>query len=171
VDVGIVTGVQSISWQRLELRGAAAHAGTTPIEYRQDAGLAAATVIVEVRYRAALWFWPVEAGPHDLDPAQHAERAIERATGRDRVDMRSHQHARQRIVLARPATVDIADAVYPDNQPSVPHPGDDLTAGLRVLVGQGKPTYPGQAGSRVVVRPDARKSHQRAPQPISIDPD
>jgi N-carbamoyl-L-amino-acid hydrolase len=49
VDVGIVTGVQSISWQRLELRGTAAHAGTTPIEHRQDAGLAAATVIVELR--------------------------------------------------------------------------------------------------------------------------
>jgi beta-ureidopropionase / N-carbamoyl-L-amino-acid hydrolase len=49
VDVGIVTGVQSISWQRLELRGAAAHAGTTPIEHRQDAGLAAAAVIIEIR--------------------------------------------------------------------------------------------------------------------------
>ncbi|HWF80975.1 MAG TPA: M20 family metallo-hydrolase [Streptosporangiaceae bacterium] len=49
VDVGIVTGVQSISWQRLELSGAAGHAGTTPIEHRQDAGLAAAAVIVEIR--------------------------------------------------------------------------------------------------------------------------
>ena len=49
VDVGIVIGVQSISWQRLELRGAAGHAGTTPIEHRQDAGLAAAAVIVEIR--------------------------------------------------------------------------------------------------------------------------
>lgn len=49
VDVGIVTGVQAISWQRLTLRGAAAHAGTTPIEARQDAGLAAAEVVVEVR--------------------------------------------------------------------------------------------------------------------------
>ena len=49
VDIGIVTGVQSISWQRLDLRGEAAHAGTTPIEHRADAGLAAAIVIVEVR--------------------------------------------------------------------------------------------------------------------------
>jgi beta-ureidopropionase / N-carbamoyl-L-amino-acid hydrolase len=49
VDVGVVTGVQSISWQRLELRGEASHAGTTPIEHRQDAGLAAAAVITEVR--------------------------------------------------------------------------------------------------------------------------
>jgi beta-ureidopropionase / N-carbamoyl-L-amino-acid hydrolase len=49
VDVGIVTGVQSISWQRLVLRGEAAHAGTTPIADRADAGLAAAVVITEVR--------------------------------------------------------------------------------------------------------------------------
>lgn len=49
VDIGVVTGVQAISWQRLTLAGAAAHAGTTPIEARQDAGLAAAEVVVEVR--------------------------------------------------------------------------------------------------------------------------
>ncbi|HEX9624531.1 MAG TPA: hydantoinase/carbamoylase family amidase, partial [Streptosporangiaceae bacterium] len=49
VDVGIVTGVQSISWQRLELHGAASHAGATPIEHRKDAGVAAAAVILEIR--------------------------------------------------------------------------------------------------------------------------
>src|SRR5690349_20067722 len=49
VDIGIVTGVQAISWQRLTVRGAAAHAGTTPIGARQDAGLAAAEVVVEIR--------------------------------------------------------------------------------------------------------------------------
>ncbi len=49
VDIGIVTGVQAISWQRLTLAGEAAHAGTTPITARHDAGLAAAEVVVEVR--------------------------------------------------------------------------------------------------------------------------
>ncbi len=49
VDIGIVTGVQSISWQRLTIDGEAAHAGTTPIEARHDAGLAAAEVTVEAR--------------------------------------------------------------------------------------------------------------------------
>jgi N-carbamoyl-L-amino-acid hydrolase len=49
VDVGIVEGVQSISWQRLRIRGEAAHAGTTPIESRHDAGLVAASVVVEAR--------------------------------------------------------------------------------------------------------------------------
>jgi N-carbamoyl-L-amino-acid hydrolase len=49
VDVGIVEGVQSISWQRLTVRGEAAHAGTTPIGSRHDAGLVAASVVVEAR--------------------------------------------------------------------------------------------------------------------------
>src|SRR5262249_59999168 len=49
VDIGIVEGVQSISWQRLTIRGEAAHVGTTPIESRHDAGLVAASVVVEAR--------------------------------------------------------------------------------------------------------------------------
>jgi N-carbamoyl-L-amino-acid hydrolase len=49
VDIGIVEGVQSISWQRLGVRGEASHAGTTPIGSRHDAGLVAASVVVELR--------------------------------------------------------------------------------------------------------------------------
>lgn len=45
VDIGIVAGVQSISWQRLTIRGEAAHAGTTPIASRYDAGPVAASVL------------------------------------------------------------------------------------------------------------------------------
>jgi N-carbamoyl-L-amino-acid hydrolase len=41
--------VQSISWQRLTIWGEAAHAGTTPIASRHDAGLVAASVVVEAR--------------------------------------------------------------------------------------------------------------------------
>jgi N-carbamoyl-L-amino-acid hydrolase len=49
VDIGIVEGVQAISWQRLTVTGQASHAGTTPIESRHDAGLVAASVVVEAR--------------------------------------------------------------------------------------------------------------------------
>jgi beta-ureidopropionase / N-carbamoyl-L-amino-acid hydrolase len=49
VEIGIVEGVQAISWQRLTIRGEAAHAGTTPIGSRHDAGLVAASVVVEAR--------------------------------------------------------------------------------------------------------------------------
>lgn len=47
--VGVVTGVQGISWQQVVLHGRAAHAGTTPTELRVDAGLAAAQLIVRLR--------------------------------------------------------------------------------------------------------------------------
>lgn len=43
-DLGVVTGVQAISWQELTIVGKAAHAGTTPMELRRDAGFAAALV-------------------------------------------------------------------------------------------------------------------------------
>ncbi len=49
LPIGVVTGVQAISWQRVTLRGRAAHAGTTPTELRIDAGLAAAELVVHLR--------------------------------------------------------------------------------------------------------------------------
>ena len=48
-DLGVVTGVQGISWQRLTITGSPAHAGTTPTSYRRDAGLAAAKINVRMR--------------------------------------------------------------------------------------------------------------------------
>ncbi|KAK1184867.1 M20 family metallo-hydrolase [Streptomyces sp. NBS 14/10] len=49
VPVGVVTGVQGISWQEITIHGRAAHAGTTPTQLRADAGLAAAQIIVHLR--------------------------------------------------------------------------------------------------------------------------
>jgi N-carbamoyl-L-amino-acid hydrolase len=47
--IGAVTGVQGISWQELRLGGQFNHAGTTPMAFRHDAGLAAASVAVAAR--------------------------------------------------------------------------------------------------------------------------
>jgi N-carbamoyl-L-amino-acid hydrolase len=46
MDLGIVTGVQGISWTEITLVGRAAHAGTTPMSLRIDANLAAAKLLV-----------------------------------------------------------------------------------------------------------------------------
>ena len=46
-DLGVVTGVQAISWQEVTIVGKSAHAGTTPMELRRDAGLAAARLNVK----------------------------------------------------------------------------------------------------------------------------
>ena len=47
--IGVVTGVQGISWQELTLTGQANHAGTTPMALRRDSGLVAAQVTAFVR--------------------------------------------------------------------------------------------------------------------------
>lgn len=48
-DIGVVTGVQGISWQQLEIVGQSAHAGTTPMAMRRDPGFVAAAIAVFVR--------------------------------------------------------------------------------------------------------------------------
>ncbi len=49
VTIGVVEGVQGISWTELTLTGRSAHAGTTPMRMRRDAGFAAAAIAVAAR--------------------------------------------------------------------------------------------------------------------------
>ena len=48
-QIGVVTGVQAISWHEVTIVGKSAHAGTTPMELRADAGVAAAKINLELR--------------------------------------------------------------------------------------------------------------------------
>ena len=57
MEIGVVEGVQGISWQELTFEGQANHAGTTPMALRHDAGHAAAAVATYVR-RLALELGP-----------------------------------------------------------------------------------------------------------------
>ena len=57
VDIGVVEGVQGISWQELTIVGQANHAGTTPMAMRHDAGFAAAAIATFAR-RLALELGP-----------------------------------------------------------------------------------------------------------------
>lgn len=80
LPVGVVTGVQAISWQRVTLHGRAAHSGTTPTPLRVDAGLAAAALIVHLRkmvdsgrygeLRATVGQLTVEPGLTNVVPAR-----------------------------------------------------------------------------------------------------
>ena len=49
VTVGVVEGVQGISWTRLTITGQSAHAGTTPMRLRRDPLYAAARIATAVR--------------------------------------------------------------------------------------------------------------------------
>jgi N-carbamoyl-L-amino-acid hydrolase len=44
IDIGVVEGVQGLSWTEWSLEGVANHAGTTPMEARHDAGYGAAEI-------------------------------------------------------------------------------------------------------------------------------
>ena len=46
VQIGVVTSVQGLAWLDVEVTGMDAHAGTTPLDHRQDALLAAARMLV-----------------------------------------------------------------------------------------------------------------------------
>lgn len=48
-DIGVVTGVQGISWHHVTIHGRAAHAGTTPTDMRLDAGLAGSQLVTSLR--------------------------------------------------------------------------------------------------------------------------
>ena len=48
-EIGGVTGVQAISWHELTIVGKSAHAGTTPMDLRADAGVAAARINLRLR--------------------------------------------------------------------------------------------------------------------------
>ena len=52
-DIGVVTGVQGISWTELRIRGQSNHAGTTPLAMRRDPGLVASQIAAHVRELAA----------------------------------------------------------------------------------------------------------------------
>ena len=53
IDIGVVTGVQGISWTEFTFTGQSNHAGTTPMAMRRDAGYAAAALTVAARELAA----------------------------------------------------------------------------------------------------------------------
>lgn len=53
VPLGVVTGIQSVRWYRVECTGMAAHAGTTPMDERSDA-MAAAVGVAHQLYLHAL---------------------------------------------------------------------------------------------------------------------
>jgi N-carbamoyl-L-amino-acid hydrolase len=48
-EIGVVEGVQGISWQELTIGGQSNHAGTTPMRFRHDAAYVAASITTFVR--------------------------------------------------------------------------------------------------------------------------
>lgn len=49
IKIGAVANLQGISWQKIQIKGKANHAGTTPMSMRHDAGYVAASIIAFLR--------------------------------------------------------------------------------------------------------------------------
>src|SRR4029079_19223978 len=60
VEIGVVTGVQGISWTEVTIVGQSAHAGTTPMRMRRDPVYAASRIVTFVRDLTA------ELGDHQV---------------------------------------------------------------------------------------------------------
>jgi len=96
IDFGVVTAIVSIARLEIVFEGAADHAGTTPMDLRRDAGLAAARTIAWVAERAAVLvsagrgYFVATAGLLEIAP-----NAINVVPGRARVvfDIRAEDHA------------------------------------------------------------------------------
>ena len=71
ITIGVVTGVQGISWTEVTITGQSAHAGTTPMHLRHDALAVAARSIHEVRLIAGLH--RCTAGGDRRQPRRRAE--------------------------------------------------------------------------------------------------
>ena len=67
ITIGVVTGVQGISWTEITVNGQSAHAGTTPMPLRHDALAVAARVVHEVRSLAGYFGAPQVATVGRLD--------------------------------------------------------------------------------------------------------
>jgi len=48
IQIGVVNGVQGLSWQEVTVTGKSNHAGTTPMDRRKDAGVVANTLMHEI---------------------------------------------------------------------------------------------------------------------------
>ena len=70
LDIGVVTGVQGISWTEITIAGQANHAGTTPMQMRRDPAFVAASIAVFVNDLAHSMGHPQVAtvGKMDLHP-------------------------------------------------------------------------------------------------------
>ena len=62
VVIGVVAGVQAICWHELTIVGKSAHAGTTPMSLRADAGVAAARINMRLREMVASGRFGAELG-------------------------------------------------------------------------------------------------------------
>lgn len=111
IDLGVVEGIQGATWLEVILTGQANHAGTTPMNRRQDAMAAAARFILAVREIAAVKVPNTVATVGKLKIEPNIVNAIPGKVVLA-VDMRQPDNAKlqEAIVLAKSALAEICQA-------------------------------------------------------------
>ena len=117
IQLGVVEGVVGISWWEVTVTGSANHAGTTPIEMRRDAGLAAAKLVERIREIA------VKVGGDQRSTCgmiKYFPNAINVIPGKVvmTVDLRNSSETgladAERMLLARSREIEVSDGVTID---------------------------------------------------------
>lgn len=120
VTIGVVSGVQGISWQELTITGRSSHAGTTPMGLRRDPGYVAMEIGAFVRRLA------VELGPPQVGTVGRLELSpnlvnVVPASATMTVDLRNTQESvlqeAERRLAARCAELAGAEAVTIEARP------------------------------------------------------
>ncbi len=93
VTIGVVTGVQGISWTKVTITGQSAHAGTTPMQLRHDPMAVAARAIHEIRLIAGYLGAPQVATVGMLDVVPNLVNVVP-STVTFSVDLRNTDEAR-----------------------------------------------------------------------------
>ena len=93
VTIGVVTGVQGISWTEVTITGQSAHAGTTPMQLRRDPLAVAARAIHEIRLIAGYFGAPQVATVGMLDVVPNLVNVIP-STVTFTIDLRNTDEAR-----------------------------------------------------------------------------
>jgi hypothetical protein len=102
--------------------------------------------------------------PHGLKRAEHAERAVELAPGRLRVEMRAHRDWRETIVPSRPPREHVADFVDRDSAAERLALRLEPIADPAIEVSQRQP-----ADAALWRAANLRRLHQRVPKPLGIN--
>lgn len=79
LQIGAVTGVQGISWSEFTFTGRSSHAGTTPMELRNDPSIPASQLLLEARHLAHLIGGPQVATVGRFEPYPNLVNVIPRS--------------------------------------------------------------------------------------------
>ena len=127
--IGVVTGVQAMQWHRVMITGQSGHAGTYPMEIRQDALVAASEVVAQVEQiglrhpqigRATVGFLEVHPNSPNVIPGsvelmvefRHPDQNTINQMSSELETALAHIHTTRNVQIAKVQELDAAPVVF-----------------------------------------------------------